>query len=89
MLASEQASKQASMDLWVVASWWSGKFAKSVCNLSPRACLACAVAWEVIDNSHLGTALWGAIGMQHCAGESATNTLLDVVAVLCGYYSVF
>ena len=80
-------SDQASMDGWIVASWWSGKVAKSVCNLSPRACLACAVAWEVIDNSRLGTALWGAIGMQHCAGESPTNTLIDVVAVLCGYYS--
>jgi len=75
------------MDGWIVASWCSGKVAKSVCNLSPRACLACAVAWEVIDNSRLGTALWGAIGMQDCAGESATNTLLDVVAVMCGYYT--
>ena len=82
------ASEQASMDLWVVASWWSGKMAKNIFNLSPQACLAYAVAWEIIENSNLGTALWSTVGAETYTGESLINSFSDIAFVLCGYFSI-
>jgi hypothetical protein len=73
-------------DVWSVVHHLWGAYFGALLGFTAWEMLMVATAWELMENTPRGVALWVALGENNYTGDSAVNSVVDIVMTMTGWY---